>query len=145
MSMDVWPHFREILKDFHTQILALSTWKKISRDFKETKADPRRVHGQPWSFFGPYRVLQKDTEILIFFLSFLQNTFSYPSKHYGTRFWSLWYFTKAQATLLDLHWHPTGPLNGPCKVDFRGPLVKKGPPWSRLIFLGAQAPLGIRD
>ena len=116
MSMDVWPHFREILKDFHTQILALSTWKKISRDFKETKADPRRVHGQPWSFFGPYRVLQKDTEILNFFLSFLQNTFSYPSKHYGTRFWSLLYFAKAQGNLLDRN--PNGSLIGSYESSF---------------------------
>ena len=31
---------------------------------------------------------------------------------------------------MDLHGHPNGPLNGPCEADFRGPLVKKGPPGS---------------
>ena len=46
------------------------------------------------------------------------------------RMGALWYFTNAQGTLLDLHGHPNGPLNGPCKADFRGPLVKKGPPGS---------------
>ena len=34
------------------------------------------------------------------------------------------YFTKAQGPLLDLHWHPNGTLNGPCKADFGLPLVK---------------------
>ena len=29
-----------------------------------------------------------------------------------------------------LHGHPNGPLDGPCETDLRGPLVKKGPPWS---------------
>ena len=38
-------------------------------------------------------------------------------------FWSLWYITRAQGTLMVLHGHPSGPLNGPC--DFRGPLVKR--------------------
>ena len=38
-------------------------------------------------------------------------------------FWSLWKTTKAQGTLLDLG----VPLNGPCKANFRGPKVKKGP------------------
>ena len=31
------------------------------------------------------------------------HTFSKPSEHHGTGFWSLLYFTKAQGTLLDLH------------------------------------------
>ena len=31
---------------------------------------------------------------------------------------------------MDLHEHPNGPLDRPCKADFRDPLVKKGPPGS---------------
>ena len=33
----------------------------------------------------------------------------FVDEHYGTRFWSLWYFTKAQGTLLDLHGDPNRP------------------------------------
>ena len=31
--------------------------KIISRDSRDTRAAPNRVHDQPWSFIGPYRVL----------------------------------------------------------------------------------------
>ena len=39
----------------------------------------------------------------------LKNTFFKPSEHYGTRLWSLLYFTKVQGTLMDLHGPPNGP------------------------------------
>ena len=44
--------------------------------------------------------------------------------------WSLWYITRDQGTLLDLHGHPNGPVHGPCEADLRGPFVKKGAPGS---------------
>ena len=34
-----------------------------SRDSTITRADPQKVHSQPWSFIGPYTVPQKDLEI----------------------------------------------------------------------------------
>ena len=42
----------------------------------------------------------------------------------------MWYFPKAQGTLLDLQGDPNGPLDGPCEADFWGPFVKKDPPGS---------------
>ena len=43
---------------------------------------------------------------------------------------SLWHSIRAQGTLLDLQGPPNGPQNGPCEANFRGPLVKQGPPGS---------------
>ena len=63
------------------------------------------------------------------FLSFLQNTFSKPSKHNEIRFW---YFTKAQGTLLDLYRHS----NGPCEADFIVPLLKDGPRGPFIVQIG---------
>ena len=37
---------------------------------------------------------------------FLKDTLPEPSKHYGTRFWSLWYFTKAQDNQMDPEMDP---------------------------------------
>ena len=36
---------------------AYKTSKLISRYSRDTRAAPNRVHDQPWSFIGPYRVL----------------------------------------------------------------------------------------
>ena len=44
------------------------------------------------------------------------------------------YITKAQGTLVNLHGHPNGPLNRLCQAGCWGPSIKKGPPWSKLIF-----------
>ena len=81
-------------------------------DSGDTRAEIYRYQDQHWSFNGPYRVLLKDLGIFKilsgqFYFSY-KNTFSKTSKHYGIHFWSLWYFTKAQGTLLDLNGHPNG-------------------------------------
>ena len=44
-------------------IFAFLTSKILSRDSRDTIAAPNRVHDQPWSFIGPYRVLKKDLVI----------------------------------------------------------------------------------
>ena len=60
-------------------------------------------------------------------------TFSIPSNHVGTIFWSLTNSTKAQGTLLDLDGPRNGCQNGHCNANFRGPPVKKGLWWSELV------------
>ena len=81
--------------------------KNIPMDFRDKRADILKVHDQPWAFNGPYRVPQKDLVIFDIlsgdFYFFYKNTLSYPSKQYRIHFWSLWYFTKVQGTLLDLN------------------------------------------
>ena len=79
---------------------------------------------------GLFGVIPDFQESVSQYLPFLQNALSYPSQNIMEDFWSLWYNTRAQGTLLDLHGHLSGPLNGPCEADFRGPLLKKGPPLS---------------
>ena len=96
--------------------------------------------GLQWTLGGPWVGPCDFRDFFRLFLLFLQSNFSKPSKHYRTYFWSLWYFPKAQGTLLDLQGDPNGPLDGPCQADFWVPFVKKdlpgsphGPNWS--IFL----------
>ena len=61
-------------------------------------------------------IFEKISEFLFFI-------FSGPSNHVGRLIWSLSNSTKAQGTLLDLHW----PQNGPWEANFLGTLVKKDP------------------
>ena len=82
---------------------------------------------------GPSFDLRGSMKRTFFFLgpfqanvTFSKNKFSNPCKYYGEPLFLLWYFTKALETLLDLHRHSNGLLNGPCEADFIGPLVKEG-------------------
>ena len=79
-----------------------------------------------WAVQGPLKVPCDFWDSARLFLPFLKNLLSKSSEHHGTRSWSLFYFTKAQGTLMDHHGHPNGPLNGPSKTDFMGPLLKNG-------------------
>ena len=101
-------------------------------EYRDTRADPQRVHGQSSSFLWPYRALQKDLVIfeILFLTLFTKHILYNSSKHYRTLLWTLWYFIKALRTHFDLHGHPSGSLNGPCEDDSMELLVKKGPPGS---------------
>ena len=110
----------------------------------DTKSDNHRVQDPTWSFNGPYRDPKMDQKIfekipgfahLLYIvhsaapLNILENFFG----HYETLpmprgpYW----------TIMDHYGPPNGPRNGPCKANFRGPFVKKGPSrgpsWSKLI------------
>ena len=92
------------------------------------------TNDQPRSFIGPYMVLQKDllgfSRFCKTFLTFFKNTFFKSSEHHEPCLWSLFYFTKTQGTLMDVHGHPNGPLNGPWKANFSPPQSYHGPNWS---------------
>ena len=109
----------------------------ISRDSRGTRADPNKVHDQPWSFIGPLQGPLKGPcdlrDSARLFSLFLKNTFSKPSEHHGIRLWSVLHFTKAQGTLMDLHGPPNGPSNWPCELILGDPCRWKalqGPNWS---------------
>ena len=72
-------------------------------------------------------ISEKNIEIFEKISEFLSLLFSGPSNNVGRLIWSLSNSTKAQGTLLDLHWPQNGPPNGPWEANFWGPLVKKGP------------------
>ena len=80
--------------------------------------------------FDPLLDLTGSFKRTLWYSRICQPVFTFSAKYIiltlWETFWSLWYITRAQGTLLDLRWHPNGPLNGPCEADSRGPLVKKG-------------------
>ena len=71
--------------------------------------------------------LRKISGFLRKFRDFWFLIFSSPSNHVGPLNWSLPNSTKAQGTILDLLGPKNGPQKGPCKANFWGPLIKKGP------------------
>ena len=103
----------------------------MPRDFRDTRSDPHRVQDPTWSINGHYRDPKMDQMIfeknpgfvnLLFIvhsaapLNIIENFFG----HCGT-------LPGPRGTYCTVMYHH-GPPNGPCKANFRGPLVIKGPP-----------------
>ena len=96
--------------------------KIISRDSRDTRAALNRVHDQPWSFIGPYRVFLKGPcdfrDSARLFIPFLKNIMEHVYDHCYT-----------SPRLREPSWTLKDPQMD-SKIDpaRRGPLPNKGPP-----------------
>ena len=73
---------------------------------RDTWAGPHRVRDQPWSFNGPYMVLQRD---LMIFKPLSGRSYVWPLQTFWNMFWSLWCYTR----LRELSWIFMDPLIDP--------------------------------